>query len=146
MTVFQDMAKTGGADEIEIRFARNDGEFAEAARYMRRAAKACHDRVRSAEAGAILARISAGGSGPATGGLFLARVKDRLVGFALLGRAPNQALDMVWLHVGDACKDRVAAALRTEVSRLEAEWDVTVPRRAARVAWPAASRFRNANA
>ena len=132
--------------EIQVRLARSDGDFTEAARYLRRAAEARRDRIRLAEADAVLARLRATGSTPATGGLFLARLEDRLVGFALLARRPNHALDMVWFQAGETDRDRVTAALRTELSRLEAEWEVALPMRAARASGPGTGRLPRAAA
>ena len=141
MTVLAHSGETGEGGEIQVRFARTQADFTEAARYMRRAAEACRDRIRLAEADAVLARLRAAGGTPATGGLFLARIGDRPVGFALLARRPNHALDMVWFHAGETDRDRITAALRTELSRLEAEWEVALPMRAARASWPGAGRF-----
>ncbi len=119
-------------DEIRVRFARESADFSQAARYMRSAARSCRDQIRLDAADAMLARLCTAGSTPASGGLFLARSGGALVGFALLGRAANHALDVIWMHAGDGPRPAVARALQREVTRLEAEWDVAVPERPAR--------------
>ena len=114
------------ASEIELSVAATLSDFMQVTPLMRRVATESCAPVESNRIGSMLARMNHGGSGPDTGCVVLARLDQRLVGFAVLLLKPDTGLELLWLHAGDEKTALVTERLWEKVLQIKSEWHFRV--------------------
>jgi hypothetical protein len=112
-----------GHASVDASLAVSFDDFMQATPYVCDAARRVCAPVAPDEVGRALSRFNHGDSGPANGGLILARAGGAIVGFALLRRDRQGRMELSWLYTAeDERRDAVVAALWRAVARTTVAW------------------------